>query len=155
MKPHHQKTGLLSQLAILGVALLLGACDLYLVNPQTQMQNAVQPTAQQDAQAELAAPAEPPTPPTPLPGSSEIVFMDSTTAQLAGCRAISSIRFSHKGSFADGMTILRNAAIQINANRMVPIRLVENVENSGGPHLYQVKLMRCPEPETLGSESNG
>ena len=79
MKPHHQKTGLLSQLAILGVALLLGACDLYLVNPQTQMQNAVQPTAQQDAQAELAAPAEPPTPPTPLPGSSEIVFMDSTT----------------------------------------------------------------------------
>ena len=81
--------------------------------------------------------------------------MDSTTAQLAGCRAISSIRISHKGSFADGMTILRNAAIQINANRMVPVRLVENVENSSGPHLYQVKLMRCPEAETQGTESNG
>ena len=81
--------------------------------------------------------------------------MDSTSAQLAGCRAISTIRFSHKGSFTDGMIILRNAAIQINANRMVPIRLVENIENSGGPHLYQVKLMRCPGPETQGSKSNG
>ena len=46
-------------------------------------------------------------------------------------------------------------SIQINANRMVPIRLLENVENSGGPHLYQVKLMRCPEPETQGTEANG
>lgn len=132
--------------AATGFLLGLSACELYVVDHAGQLPpQPVQPIVL----------AEPTPPPEPLPGSDQVVFMDSTTAQLAGCRAISSIRLSHKGSFADGMTILRNAAIQINANRMVPVRLVENVENSGGPHLYQVKLMRCPEPETQGTESNG
>ena len=129
-----------------GLVLGLSACELYVVDNASQL-------PQQPVQPVLIA--EPTPPPEPLPGSELVVFMDSTTAQLAGCRTISNIRFSHHGSYADGMTILRNAAIQINGNRMVPIRLLENVENSGGPHLYQVKLMRCPEPESQGIESNG
>lgn len=129
-----------------GLMLLLASCELYVVDHTTQLpEQKVQPVVS----------AEPTPPKAPLPGSNLVVFMDSTTAQLAGCRAISNIRFSHNGSFTDGMTILRNAAIQINANRMVPIRLLENVESSGGPHLYQVKLMRCPEPEKQGIEANG
>ena len=129
-----------------GFMLGLSACELYVADHAGQLPlQPVEPKVQ----------AEPTPPPEPLQGSDQVVFMDSTSAQLAGCRAISTIRFSHKGSFNDGMTILRNAAIQINANRMVPIRLVENIENSGGPHLYQVKLMRCPGPETQGIKSNG
>lgn len=155
MKPHHNNRKLLSQLATLGVALLLGACDFYLVNPQTQMQNAAQNTSQQDTQAEQAAPVEPPAPPTPLPGSSDIVFMDSTTAQLDGCRALSTVRFMHNGKFSDGMIALRNSAQQINANRMVPLRLVENVDNQDGPHFFQVRLMRCPKPSSKEAQTNG
>ena len=129
-----------------GFLLGLSACELYVVDHAGQLSTQpVQPALQ----------LKPSPPPEPLPGSDQVMFMDSTTAQLTGCRAISNIKFSHKGSFAGGMTILRNATIQINANRMVPIRLVENVENSDGPHLYQVKLMRCPESETQGTESNG
>ena len=129
-----------------GLLLGLSACELYVVDNANQL-------PPQPLQPVLTA--EPTPPPKPLPGSELVVFMDSTTAQLAGCRAISNIRFSHHGSYNEGMTILRNAAIQINGNRMVPIRLLENVKNSGGPHLYHVKLMRCPEPESQGTESNG
>ncbi len=131
---------------VAALILVLAACELYVVD------HANQPSEQKE---QAVVSAEPTPPKVPLPGSNLVLFMDSTTAQLAGCRAISNIRFSHKGSFTDGMTILRNAAIQINANRMVPIRLLENVESSGGPHLYQVKLMRCPEPEKQGTEANG
>jgi len=129
-----------------GLLLGLYACEFYVVDNANQL-------PPQPLQPILTA--EPTPPPEPLPGSELVVFMDSTTAQLAGCRAISNIRFSHHGSYNDGLTILRNAAIQINGNRMVPIRLMEDVENSGGPHLYQVKLMRCPEQESQGTEANG
>ena len=131
-------------MAAAGMWLGLSACELYVVDHASQLPpKVVQPALSTERK------------PEPLPGSDLVVFMDSTTAQLAGCRAISNIRFSHNGSYGDGLTLLRNAAIQINANRMVPIRLLENVENSGGPHLYQVKLMRCPEPEPQGTEANG
>tara|TARA_B100000575_G_scaffold145356_1_gene116044 strand:- start:1039 stop:1479 length:441 start_codon:yes stop_codon:yes gene_type:complete len=132
--------------AATGLLFGLSACELYVVDDASQL-------PQQPVQPILLA--EPTPPPEPLPGSELVLFMDSTTAQLNGCRAISNIRFSHHGSYVDGMTILRNAAIQINGNRMVPIRLLENVENRGGTHLYHVKLMRCPEPDTQGTESNG
>ena len=136
----------LARAAATGFLLGLSACELYVVDHAGQLPpQPVQPIVS----------AEPTPPPEPLPGSDQVVFMDSTTAQLAGCRAISSIRFSHKGSFADGMTILRNAAVQINANRMVPIRLVENVENSGGPHLYQSQADALSRARNTGNQSNG
>ncbi len=132
-------TKLLMVTAAMGLLLMLSSCGFYLVdNPSHIPPQPMQPVVS----------AEPTPPPAPLPGSELIVFMDSTTAQLAGCRAISNINLSHNGSYADGMTILRNTAIQINANRMVPIRLIENIENSGGPHIYQAKLLRCPDQES-------
>ncbi len=146
MKVSQKITKRLALTTSTGFMLGLSACELYVVDHEGQLPlQPVEPIVQ----------AEPTPPPEPLQGSDQVVFMDSTSAQLAGCRTISTIRFSHNGSFADGMIILRNAAIQINANRMVPIRLMENIENNGGPHLYQVKLMRCPEPETQGTKSNG
>ena len=129
----------------IGIAVMagLGACEFYIVPNQTQMQPAV------------SAPVVPPAPPTPLPNSENIVFMDSTTAQLEGCRSLSSLRFTHTGKFADGMVIMRNAAVQMNANRMVPLRIIENINAADGPHLYQVKLLRCPNPEKMSGQENG
>ena len=81
--------------------------------------------------------------PVPLEGSENIVFMDSTTAQLQGCRVITNIRLSYRGTFDDGMVMLRNSAVQINANRMIPLQFFE----SGGPtstHYFSAKMVRCP-----------
>ena len=49
--------------------------------------------------------------------------MDSTTAQLEGCRVITGIRLLHDGVFEDGIVKLRNTALTINANRIIPVRL--------------------------------
>ena len=120
---------------LLSSAFGLGACDLYLVDPSYQ------------AQLQTQEPGEatpPPPPPEPLLGSESILFMDSITAQLEGCRSMSSLRYTHVGSFDNGMIVLRNSAIKVNANRMVPIRIMENLDDANGPHLFQVKLLRCP-----------
>lgn len=128
-----------------GIAVMagLGGCDFYIVPNQNQVQPVV------------SAAVVPPAAPTPLPNSEHIVFMDSTTAQLDGCRSLSSLKFTHNGNFADGMIIMRNAAIQMNANRMVPLRIIENINNTDGPHLYHVKLLRCPNPEKMSGQDNG
>jgi len=135
-----------------GIAAVLAGCDIYFDSPKV-----TQPAAEEEA---LRPPPPPPPPPTPLPGSEQILFMDSTTAQLGGCRSISSVRLTRQGAYGDGMVLLRNAAIQINANRMIPIRLVENINDADGPHLFHVKLVRCPDPKPQdpkpkGSETNG
>ena len=69
--------------------------------------------------------------------------MDSTTAQLDGCRVITGMRLSHNGPFEDGLVTLRNTAVKINANRIIPLRLVKGVDTAG-PHHFSVKMVRCP-----------
>ena len=82
--------------------------------------------------------------------------MDSTTAQLDGCRVITGMRLSHNGAFEDGLVKLRNAAVTINANRIIPLRLVESVD-AAGPHHFSVKMVRCPDDagNTQMEASNG
>ncbi|MGB2533788.1 MAG: hypothetical protein ACPID2_01360, partial [Candidatus Puniceispirillum sp.] len=89
-------------------------------------------------------PPPPPPPPEPIAGSSEIGFMDKTTAHLEGCRFLSVLRLTHRGKFEDGLIVLRNGAHSINANMMVPVRLVEMADPVSGLHYYHVRLMRCP-----------
>ena len=70
-------------MAAAGMWLGLSACELYVVDHASQLPpQVVQPALSTEPK------------PEPLPGSDLVVFMDSTTAQLAGCRAISNIRFS-------------------------------------------------------------
>ena len=97
--------------------------------------------------------APPLEPPVPLEGSTDVAFMDSTTAQLEGCRVITNIRLAYQGDFEDGIVKLRNTAIQVNANRMIPLRLVESRQPSQAPHHLSAKMVRCP--DTDGVISNG
>ena len=122
-----------------GALLALTGCNMYVIDFENKL-----PDGSVLAPKAATPPPPPPPPPTPLEGSDEVAFMDSTTAQLEGCRVITSIRLFHDGMFEDGLVKLRNAAIRINANRIIPLRIVENSAMSL-PHAYSVKMVRCPD----------
>ena len=113
----------------------LGACNMYVIDFENKLPNGSVLAPKVDT--------PPPAPPEPVEGSEQIAFMDSTTAQLDGCRVITSMRLSHNGPFEDGLVKLRNTALTINANRIIPLRLVESVD-AAGPHHFSVKMVRCP-----------
>ena len=135
---------MLRAFSILSLVTLLSACSLYLVDSSAP--NLSTPAVNKIAEADEAPalPPTPPPPPEPIAGSSEIGFMDKTTAHLEGCRFLSVLRLTHRGKFEDGLIVLRNGAYSINANMMVPVRLVEMADPVSGLHYYHVRLMRCP-----------
>ena len=135
---------MLRAFSIFSLVTLLSACNLYLVDSSAPAlsESAVNKSAEADVAP--APPPPPPPPPKPIAGSSEIGFMDKTTAHLEGCRFLSVLRLTHRGKFEDGLIVLRNGAYSINANMMVPVRLVEMADPVSGLHYYHVRLMRCP-----------
>ena len=139
----------LTKLGSAGIILLvtLTGCNMYVVDFENRLPDGavLQPKV-------TTPPPPPPAPPEPLEGSKEIAFMDSTTAQLEGCRVITNVNLSHKGKFSDGLVLLRNTALQINANRMIPVRITEN-PGENASHNFRAKLVRCPIEEA--SEDNG
>ena len=122
--------------------LALGGCNMYVIDFENRL-----PDGAVLAPKPMAPPAPPPPPPTPLEGSADIAFMDSTTAQLEGCRVITGVRLLHEGVFEDGIVRLRNTALRVNANRIIPLRLVES-QNATVPHAYSAKMVRCPDDQT-------
>ena len=124
----------------------LGACNMYVIDFESKLPNGtvLAPKAE--------TPPEPPKPLEPVEGSQAVAFMDSTTAQLEGCRVITGMRISHNGNFDDGLVKLRNTAVRINANRIIPLRFVESPLN-GAPHLFSAKMVRCP--DTTPEAQNG
>ena len=136
-------------LPIIGLITLLSACNLYVVDGNAPALTASQMTERADSPEAIAPP---PPPPKPVAGSEQIAFMDKTTAHLEGCRFLSVMRLTHRGDFEDGLILLRNGAHAINANMMVPVRLVEMADPVSGLHYYYVRLMRCP-MQNLSAES--
>ena len=134
--------------AVSSLYLGLSACNMYVIDFENKLPDG----------SVLAPKADtpPPPPPEPVEGSEQIAFMDSTTAQLDGCRVITNMRLSHNGPFEDGLVKLRNTAVTINANRIIPLRLVEGVDVAG-PHHFSVKMVRCPDDtaDTEMETSNG
>ena len=135
--------------AVLAALLLgLGGCNMYVIDFENKLPDG----------SVLVPKAEvtPPEPINPIEGSDAVAFMDSTTAQLEGCRVITGMRISHDGSFDDGLVKLRNTAVTINANRIIPLRLVENID-AAGPHHFSVKMVRCPDDtvDTQMEATNG
>ena len=126
-------------IAVSSLCLWLGACNMYVIDFENKLPNGSVLAPKVDM--------PPPPPPEPVEGSDQVAFMDSTTAQLDGCRVITGMRLSHNGPFEDGLVKLRNTAVTINANRIIPLRLVENVDTKG-PHHFTVKMLRCPESGT-------
>ena len=129
-------------IAASSLCLGLGACNMYVIDFDNKLPN----------RSVLVPKANTPPPPAPEPvkpaqGSEHVAFMDSTTAQLDGCRVITGIRLLHNGPFEDGLVKLRNTAVTINANRIIPLRLVESVDTTR-PHHFSVKMLRCPESGT-------
>ncbi len=122
-------------ISVLVVALLSG-CNMYVIDFENRLPDG----------AVLAPKVEtpPPPPPEPMAGSENIAFMDSTTAQLQGCRIITTVNMSHLGNFDDGLVMLRNTALQINANRIIPLSLYDSASASH-PHKFRAKMLRCPE----------
>ena len=135
-------------IAASSLCLGLSACNMYVIDFENKLPDG----------SVLAPKADtpPPPPPEPVEGSEQVAFMDSTTAQLDGCRVITGMRLSHNGPFEDGLVKLRNTAVTINANRMIPLRLVESVD-AAGPHHFSVKMVRCPDDagDTQMETSNG
>ena len=127
--------------AVAALILGLGGCNMYVIDFENKLPNGTV--------LEPQAAAPPPEPVDPIEGSDAVSFMDSTTAQLEGCRIITGMRISHDGSFDDGLVKLRNTAVQINANRIIPLRFVESTVQ-GAPHRFSAKMARCPDanPET-------
>ena len=119
--------------------LMLGGCNMYVIDFENRL-----PDGAVLAPKPVTPPPPPPPPPTPLEGSADIAFMDSTTAQLEGCRVITGMRISHDGTFDDGLVKLRNTAVRINANRIIPLRFVESTVQ-GAPHRFSAKMVRCPD----------
>ena len=122
-----------------GMLLALAGCNMYVIDFENKL-----PDGTVLAPKASLPPPPPPPPPTPLEGSDDVAFMDSTTAQLEGCRVITGVRLFHDGVFEDGLIKLRNAAVQINANRIIPLRIVESSAHSV-PHAYSAKMVRCPD----------
>ena len=121
--------------ASLAIALLSG-CNMYVIDFEDRLPDG----------AVLAPKVEtpPPPPPEPMAGSENIAFMDSTTAQLQGCRVITTVNMSHLGDFDDGLVMLRNTALQINANRIIALSLYDSASASHS-HKFRAKMLRCPE----------
>ena len=133
-------------IAVSSLCLGLGACNMYVIDFENKLPDG----------SVLAPKADTPPPPDPVEGSEQVAFMDSTTAQLDGCRVITGMRLSHSGPFEDGLVKLRNTAVTINANRIIPLRLVEGVD-AAGPHQFSVKMVRCPDDasDTQMETTNG
>jgi len=125
--------------AVLAALLLgLGGCNMYVIDFENKLPDG----------SVLVPKAEvtPPEPINPIEGSDAVAFMDSTTAQLEGCRVITGMRISHDGSFDDGLVKLRNTAVRINANRIIPLRFVDSTGQSA-PHRFSAKMVRCPDAD--------
>lgn len=122
-----------------GVLLVVAACNMYVIDFENKL-----PDGSVLAPKTSMPATPPPPPPTPLEGSDKVAFMDSTTAQLEGCRVITGVRLLHDGVFEDGLIKLRNTAVRINANRIIPLRIVESPANTT-PHAYSAKMVRCPD----------
>ena len=142
----------IKSVAITALLLALGGCNMYVIDFENKLPDG----------SVLAPKAEmtPPEPVDPIAGSDAVAFMDSTTAQLEGCRVITGMRISHDGTFDDGLVKLRNTAVRINANRIIPLRFVESTVQ-GVPHRFNAKMVRCPdiaaqaeEPNTAAQETN-
>ena len=132
MTKHRKATSI----AITALLLGLGGCNMYVIDFENKLPDG----------SVLAPKAEmtPPEPVDPIAGSDAVAFMDSTTAQLEGCRVITGMRISHDGTFDDGLVKLRNTAVRINANRIIPLRFVEST-GQGAPHRFSAKMVRCPD----------
>ena len=142
----------IKSVAITALLMVLGGCNMYVIDFENKLPDG----------SVLAPKAEmtPPEPVDPIAGSDAVAFMDSTTAQLEGCRVITGMRISHDGTFDDGLVKLRNTAVRINANRIIPLRFVESTVQ-GVPHRFNAKMVRCPdiaaqaeEPNTAAQETN-
>lgn len=132
MTKHRKATSV----AITALLLGLGGCNMYVIDFENKLPDG----------SVLAPKAEmkPPEPVDPIAGSDQVAFMDSTTAQLEGCRVITGMRIAHDGTFDDGLVKLRNTAVRINANRIIPLRFVESTIQ-GAPHRFSAKMVRCPD----------
>ena len=125
------------KLPIAGLAVaLLSGCNMYVIDVENRLPD--------DAVLAPKVETQPPPPPEPMASSENIAFMDSTTAQLQGCRVITTVNMSHLGNFDDGLVMLRNTALQISANRIIPLGLYDSASASH-PHKFLAKMVRCPE----------
>ena len=130
---------ILTSLAICTLLTSLGACNMYVIDFENKLPDGTVLAPKADM-----PPPPPPEPVEPIEGSLDVAFMDSTTAQLEGCRVITGMRILHDGSFDDGLIKLRNTAVRINANRIIPLHFAESPV-SGTPHRFSAKMVRCPD----------
>ena len=97
---------ILTSLAICTLLTSLGACNMYVIDFENKLPDGTVLAPKADM-----PPPPPPEPVEPIEGSLDVAFMDSTTAQLEGCRVITGMRILHDGSFDDGLIKLRNTCL--------------------------------------------
>ena len=128
---------------LLSWAGLAGGCQLMVLDDPAKLAELVPQAA--DIMAP-PPPPPPPEPPLPLPGSDQVSFVDPVSAQLNGCREVTRLKLSYQGVFEDGLVVLKNRSVGLDANRIVAVRLVEaEAGQAPAPHYYSVRLLRCPD----------
>ena len=138
---------------LLSWAGLAGGCQLMVLDDPAKLAELV-PQA-----AEIMAPAPPPLPPEPplpRPGSEQVSFVDPVSAQLNGCREVSRMKLTYIGAFEDGLVVLKNRSVGLDANRIVALRLVEaEAGQARASHYYSVRLLRCPDQLAALEDAKG
>ena len=162
-----------SYLYFITIILLLPGCQLYM-DPRNEPLMLITEEEWTDLKTELKTvnrelktvketnfeiETDPLQPPAAIPGSEKIGFIDTTTARLYGCRALTTLKMMHEGPYDYGIIAIKNRALSLGADMMVAGKMGEykvgTTESNMTVSQFNVELYRCPDSafeKELGNE---
>ena len=81
---------------------------------------------------------------TPTPGSEAITFTNYTGANLGGCATIGIIEMHHRGDIDDAITLLKNEALRLNSNLLVPMQMNSERTDNYNTISIEARMLTCP-----------
>ena len=81
---------------------------------------------------------------TPTPGSEAISFTNYTGANLGGCATIGIIEMHHRGDIDDAITLLKNEALRLNSNLLVPMQMNSERTDNYNTISIEARMLTCP-----------
>ena len=138
-------------MALTALLISTSGCQLLIDNRSRESGAVVVvPSAEWDAmrQASLAASETPaalkPAKITPTPGSKAISFTNYTGANLGGCATIGIIEMHHRGDIDDAITLLKNEALRLNSNLLVPMQMNSKRTDNYNTISIEARMLTCP-----------
>ena len=151
-----------SYLYFITIILLLSGCQLYM-DPRNEPLMLVTEEEWTELktvkETNFEIETDPLQPPAAIPGSEKIGFIDTTTARLYGCRALTTLKMMHEGPYDHGIIAIKNRALSLGADMMVAGKMGEykvgTAESNMTVSQFNVELYRCPDSafeKELGNE---